>query len=71
LLAESPVRPEPKLDGVEKKVWDLLSAQDAVAIDMLLARLPGGASEVYSALLNLESVELIRQLPGMKYIRRL
>jgi DNA processing protein len=71
LLAETPARPDPKLEGVEKKVWDLLSAQDAVAIDMLLARLPGSASEVYSALLNLESVELIRQLPGMKYIRRL
>jgi len=71
LLAEAPARGEPQLEGVEKKVWDLLSAQDAVAIDTLLAKLPGSASEVYSALLNLESGEFIRQLPGMKYIRRL
>ena len=71
LIAQMPPRAEPELEGVEKKVWNLLSAQDAVSIDLLLARLPSDAPEVYSALLSLENLELIRQLPGMKYIRRL
>jgi len=37
----------------------------------LLAKLPFSTSEVYSALLSLETAEHIRQLPGKKYIRRL
>jgi len=63
--------PEPKLDGAEARVWKLLSAQEAVSIDSLLAKLPLPTSEVYSALLGLEISEYVRQLPGKKYIRRL
>ena len=63
--------PEPSLEGSEKKVWALLSLQESVAIDTLLSRLPLDASDIYSALLSLETQNLIRQLPGNKYIRRL
>ena len=71
LIAQMGAPPEPALEGIDKKVWQLLSVQDSVPIDILLARLPFGASEVYSALLGLESLGLIRELPGKKYIRRL
>ena len=63
--------PEPQLDGAEAKVWKLLSLQEAVSIDTLLAKLPLATSEVYSALLSLEISEYVRQLPGKKYIRQI
>jgi len=66
---EAPVPPE--LDGFDKKIWDLLSLQEAVAIDVLLSKMALDASAVYSSLLELETRNLIRQLPGNKYIRRL
>jgi DNA processing protein len=71
LMSEMQSLPEPQLDGAEAKVWRALSLQDAVSIDTLLAKLPLSTSEVYSALLALETAEHIRQLPGKKYIRRL
>ena len=71
LIAEMNASPPPDLDGVEKKIWDLLSAHDAVAIDTLLARFSPATSDVYSGLLNLETQNLVRQLPGNKYVRRL
>jgi len=71
LVAEMQALPEPELEGMEKKVWDLLSLQEAVAIDTLFAKLPSNMSEVYSALLGLENLNLIRELPGKKFIRRL
>ncbi len=71
LVAEMQAAPEPQLDAAEAKVWKLLSVQEATSIDTLLARLPLPTSEVYSALLSLETAEHVRQLPGKKYIRRL
>ncbi len=71
LVAQMQAAPEPKLDGAEAKVWKLLSLQEAISIDTLLAKLPISTSEVYSALLALEISEYVRQLPGKKYIRRL
>ena len=65
------MEPQPARDGAEKRVWDLLSLHDAIAIDSLLSRVSLPASEVYSALLSLETLNLIRQLPGNKYVRRL
>jgi hypothetical protein len=63
--------PAPALEESERRVWDFLTAQDAVTIDVLLARLPLAPSEVYGALLGLEMRSLVRELPGKKYIRRL
>jgi DNA processing protein len=72
LVAQMKAAPPPELcDETERGVWKLLTLQDAVAIDVLLERLPFSMSDVYSALLRLESLDLIRQLPGKKYIRRL
>ena len=71
LIAQMEAAPQPELDGGEKKIWDLLSLHDAVAIDALLGRLSLAPSDVYSVLLRLESENLIRQLPGNKYVRRL
>ena len=70
LVAEMQAPPAPELEGMEKKVWDLLSLQEAVSIDTLLAKLPSNMSEVYSSLLGLENLNLIRELPGKKFIRR-
>jgi DNA processing protein len=71
LIAAMESGPAPNLDAQEQRVWALLSAQDAVSIDVLLAKLPIDPSEVYSALLSLETRQLVRELPGKKYIRRL
>jgi DNA processing protein len=71
LIARMESAPQPQLAGAEKKIWDLLSLQEAVAIDSLLSKLALGASDIYSALLSLETQNLIRQLPGNKYLRRL
>ena len=71
LVAQMQAAPGPKLDGAEAKVWKLLSLEQAISIDSLLAKLPLPTSEVYSALLALEISEYVRQLPGKKYIRRL
>ncbi len=71
LVAQMQAAPEPKLEGAEARVWKLLSVQEAISIDTLLAKLPLPTSEVYSALLGLEISEYVRQLPGKKYIRRL
>jgi len=71
LVAQMQAQPEPELDETERKIWRMLSLQEAVSIDTLLAKLPLSTSEVYSALLGLEMAEHVRQLPGKKYIRRL
>ena len=71
LVAEMQAGNEPQLEGAEARVWKMLSLQEAISIDTLLARLPLSTSEVYSALLALETAQHIRQLPGKKYIRRL
>src|SRR5262245_43511235 len=71
LIAQMQAAPEPQLDGAEAKIWKALSVQEPVSIDALLAKLPLPTSEVYSALLALETAEHVRQLPGKKYIRRL
>ena len=71
LIAQMEAASQPELEGAEKKVWDLLSLHDAVAIDSLLSRVSLSSSDVYAALLSLETLNLIRQLPGNKYVRRL
>jgi DNA processing protein len=71
LIAQMESKPQPELDGAEKKIWDSLSLQEAVALDSLLSRVTLDPSDIYTALLSLETQNLIRQLPGNKYIRRL
>ena len=71
LLAKTKSVPGPALEGVEQKIWELLSMDAPVGIDGLLAKLEFEPSDVYSALLSLETANLVRQMPGMKYVRRL
>ena len=71
LIAQMEATPQPQLEGAEKRIWDALSAHEAVAIDALLVRASLTATDVYSALLSMETSNLIRQLPGNKYVRRL
>ncbi len=71
LVAQMQAQPAFELSQGEQEIWKALSVQEPVYIDSLLARLPLPASEVYSALLSLETAERIRQLPGKKYIRRI
>jgi len=71
LIAQMEAAPPPELEAHEQKIWQLLSVHDAVAIDALLARVLLTPSDTYTALLSLETRNLIRQLPGNKYVRRL
>ncbi|HEX4998847.1 MAG TPA: DNA-processing protein DprA [Terriglobia bacterium] len=71
LMARARDFPSPELDGVDRRLWDLMSLETPVSIDVLLDRAPGGAAEIYGALLRLEEANWVRQLPGKKYVRRL
>ena len=59
------------LSNAEQLVWRLLSADAPLHIDALLeeTRLP--LPELTSALLALEMRELVRQLPGKCFVRKL
>jgi DNA processing protein len=71
LIADMRTAPQPELEGADRRVWELLSVDAPVSIDVLLERVPEKASDIYAALLNLETSNRVRQLPGMKYVRRL
>jgi DNA processing protein len=71
LLAQMQAAKEPELDAVERQIWRLLSVHEGMPIDSLLVRVPLPTTEIYSAILAKENREVIRQLPGNKYIRRL
>ena len=51
------------------RVRDALSTSAPVPIDALLSKLALEASDVYAALVELQLLDLIRQLPGQRYIR--
>ncbi len=59
------------LDERQRRVRDALSASCPIPIDALLSKLSLEASDVYAALVELELLDLIRQLPGQRYIRKL
>lgn len=71
MQAQMPSPPVPDLSEEAEKVWRLLSPHEPMAIDTLLSKLPLTTSDVYSALLELETKEVVRQMPGKKYVRRL
>jgi DNA processing protein len=71
LISRMRTFPSPELEGVERRVWELLSLETPVSIDVLLDRAARDPGEVYGALLNLEASNWVRQLPGKKYVRRL
>ena len=58
----------PGLDEDQRMAQNALSLAEPVAIDTLLSKLVLAPSKVYSALLQLEILGVIRQLPGSRYI---
>jgi DNA processing protein len=59
------------LSGAERTVLRLLSADDPAHIDALLDKTKLSISDLTAALLTLEMNELIRQLPGRCFVRKL
>jgi len=55
----------------ERAVWELLSAEEAAHIDALAEASKLSIPELTGALLALEIRELIRQLPGKCFVRKL
>jgi DNA processing protein len=59
------------LTGKEHAVWKLLSADEAVHIDALADATGLSLPELTEALLDLEMRDLIRQLPGKCFVRKM
>jgi len=55
------------LNGSEKKLYELLSAEEAVPIDDIVERSGLNSSEVLATLFDLEMKGIIRQLPGKQF----
>ncbi len=54
----------------ERKIWELLSADDATHIDVLLESTGLSFGDLNNALVSLDIRDLIRVLPGKNYARR-
>lgn len=54
----------------ERRVLKMLSADDPVHVDLLIAKAGLGSGELMGALLKLEMRDRIRQLPGKCFVRR-
>jgi DNA processing protein len=61
----------PDLSGPERAVFELLSTDEPAHIDALAEVSGQGVAELTATLLSLEMRELIRQLPGKCFVRRL
>lgn len=59
------------LSATEQTVWKLLSADSPLHIDALAEASKLSVPELTSALLSLEMRELVRQLPGKSFVRKL
>jgi DNA processing protein len=59
------------LSSTEHTVWKLLSTDEPAHIDQLVEATRLSISELTGALLGLEMRELIRQLPGKCFVRKL
>ncbi|HYG80320.1 MAG TPA: hypothetical protein VD861_08035 [Pyrinomonadaceae bacterium] len=59
------------LSAAEHAVFNLLSADEAVHIDELAAQTNLSVPELTGALLGLEMRELVRQLPGKCFVRKI
>jgi len=62
---------EVELTDPERKVLKMLNTDDAVHIDLLIAKAGLGSGELMGALLKLEMLDRIRQLPGKTFVRRM
>lgn len=59
------------LSDSERKVLKMLNTDEAVHIDLLIAKAGLGSGELMGALLRLEMHDRIRQLPGKTFVRRM
>jgi predicted Rossmann fold nucleotide-binding protein DprA/Smf involved in DNA uptake len=57
------------LNGSEKKLYELLSAEEAVPVDDLVERSGLNSSEVLATLFTLEMKGIVRQLPGKPFCK--
>jgi DNA processing protein len=57
------------LNGSEKKLYELLSAEEPVQIDDIVERSGLNSSEVLATLFNLEMKGVVRQLPGKLFCK--
>jgi DNA processing protein len=54
-------------NGSEKKLYELLTAEESVPIDDIVERSGLNSSDVLASLFNLENKGIIRQLPGKQF----
>ena len=59
------------LSADERKIWQMLSADEATHIDVLLEESGLSFGDLSAALLGLEMRELVRMLPGKNYARKI
>jgi len=59
---------QPELDGLQKRIYDLMKEDGPTRFDDICARLSCSAGEASSALLMLEMKGAARQLPGQTYM---
>lgn len=57
------------LSASEKAIYELLSADEAQAIDYLVETSGLNSSEVLATLFNLEMKGIVRQLPGKQFTK--
>jgi len=57
------------LNGSEKKLYELLSAEQPIHIDDIVERSGLNSSEVLATLFNLEMKGIVRQLPGKQFCK--
>lgn len=69
--AEQKVFDEAALSDSERRVLKMLNSDEAVHIDQLIAKAGLGSGELMGALLKLEMLDRIRQLPGKSFVRRM
>lgn len=66
-----PLRPDAALTGNELRVFSMMKTDEAVHIDHLIAKSGLKPGDLMTALLNLEMLDRIRQLPGKSFVRKL
>lgn len=62
---------EVELTNSERSVLEMLNTDEPVHIDRLISKAGLGSGELMSALLKLEMLDRIRQLPGKSFVRRM
>ena len=62
---------EVELSDSERRVLKMLNTDEAVHIDQLISKAGLGSGELMGALLKLEMLDRVRQLPGKSFVKRM